>query len=177
MVTDSASATASASLPGLGVRRGRGGSYDRPVSMAGSDANPASDLDSGRYEAVGAPDVRALTLASGLGRMAIGAALALAPERALSALGFTDLSPTAIAASRLAGGRDLVLGAAMMAAIDDPERLRAASLANAAVDAGDAATFLAALAHGDEVRTAALRGLAAAVPATIAGLWVALRLR
>ena len=73
--------------------------------------------------------------------MAIGAALALAPERALSALGFTDLSPTAIAASRLAGGRDLVLGAAMMAAIDDPERLRAASLANAAVDAGDAATF------------------------------------
>jgi hypothetical protein len=145
--------------------------------MAGSDANPASDLDPGRYEAVGAPDVRALTLASGLGRMAIGAALALAPERALSALGFTDLSPTAIAASRLAGGRDLVLGAAMMAAIDDPERLRAASLANAAVDAGDAATFLAALAHGDEIRTAALRGLAAAVPATIAGLWVAARLR
>lgn len=145
--------------------------------MAGSDTNPASDPELGRYEAVSAPDVRALTLVSGLGRMAIGAALALAPQRALPALGFTDVSPTAIAVSRLAGGRDLLLGAAMMAAADDPARLRAASLASAAVDAGDAATFAAALAHGDELRTAALRGLAAAVPATIAGLWVALRLR
>ena len=93
--------------------------------------DPAIDL-AGRYEAVGAPDVRALTLVSGLGRMAIGAALALAPRAALSALGFTDVSPTAIAASRLAGGRDLVLGAAMMAAIDDPERLRRPACANAA---------------------------------------------
>jgi hypothetical protein len=147
------------------------------MNMAGSNAHPASDLDRHRYEAVAAPDVRALTLVSGLGRIAIGAALALAPERALSALGFRDLSATAVAASRLAGGRDMVLGAVMMAAVDDPDRLRAASLANAAVDAGDAATFLAALAQGDEVRTAALRGLAAAVPATLAGLWVAARLR
>jgi hypothetical protein len=145
--------------------------------MADSDMHPGSDPDRGRYDAVGAADVRAVALVSGLGRMAIGAALALAPERALSALGFTDVSPTAVAASRLAGGRDLVLGAVMMAAIDDPDRLRAASIANAAVDAGDAATFAAALAHDDGLRTAALRGLAAAVPATIAGLWVAVRLR
>ncbi len=162
-------------MPGRRLRGG--GSYDRPVNMAGSNAHPASDPDPHRYEAVAALDVRALTLVSGLGRMAIGAALALAPERALSALGFRDLSATAIAASRLAGGRDMVLGAVMMAAVDDPDRLRAASLANAAVDAGDAATFAAALAHGDEVRTAALRGLAAAVPAAVAGLWVAARLR
>jgi hypothetical protein len=145
--------------------------------MAGSDTHPGSDLDPGPYVAVGAPDVRALTLVSGLGRMAIGAALALAPERALRTLGFRDVSPTAVAVSRLAGGRDIVLGAVMMAAVDDPDRLRRASLANAAVDAGDAATFAAALAHGGDVRTAALRGLAAAVPATIAGLWVAARLR
>jgi len=145
--------------------------------MSGSGAHPASDLNPRRIDAVGAADVRALTLVSGLGRIAIGAALALAPRRALSVLGFTDISATAVAASRLAGGRDMVLGAVMMAAVDDPDRLRAASLANAAVDAGDAATFLAALAHGDEVRTAALRGLAAAVPAVLAGLWVAARLR
>jgi hypothetical protein len=145
--------------------------------MAVSDVHPGSDRDRARYEAVGAVDVRAIALVSGLGRMAIGAALALAPERALSALGFTDVSPTAVAASRLAGGRDLVLGAVMMAAIDDPDRLRTSSIANAAVDAGDAATFLAALARGDELRTAAVRGLAAAVPATIAGIWVAARLR
>jgi hypothetical protein len=147
------------------------------MSVHPDNDSPIDDSDRARYEAVGAPDVRAVALVSGLGRMAIGAALALAPERALSALGFTDVSPTAVAASRLAGGRDLVLGAVMMAAIDDPDRLRAASIANAAVDAGDAATFAAALARGDGVRTAALRGLAAAVPATIAGLWVAARLR
>lgn len=119
--------------------------------------------------------MRGISLASALGRIAIGAGLALAPRRALAALGFEDPAPATIVVSRVAGGRDIVMGAVALAAIDDPEGLRRASLANAAVDAGDAATFLAALIAGE--REAGLRGLAGAVPATLAGLWVAGRLR
>lgn len=122
--------------------------------------------------------MRALALASGLGRLAIGAGLAVAPRAALAALGFRDPGPSTVAVARIAGGRDIALGAATLLALGDGERLRAASIANAAVDAGDTLTFAAALAaRDDEVRDAALRGVAAAVPAALAGAWVALRLR
>jgi hypothetical protein len=140
-------------------------------------ADRGTDPERGPAEAVGSADVRALSLVSGLGRIAIGVGLALAPRRALGALGFEQVSATTIAVSRLAGGRDVVLGALTLAALDDPDRLRRASLASAAVDAGDAATFLAGLAHGDDLREASVRGLAAALAATLAGLWVASRLR
>ena len=119
---------------------------------------------------------RGLSVVSALGRIAIGTGLAIAPTRALGALGFDDVSPTTVTVARIAGGRDIVQGAVTLLAVDDPDRLRAASLANAAVDGGDAATFAAALAMGDELRTGAVRGLAAAVPATLASLWVARRL-
>lgn len=121
-------------------------------------------------------DARALALASGLGRIAIGVGLAVAPRPALRALGFDDASASTVAVSRIAGGRDIALGVATLAALADPERLRRASLACAFVDAGDAAAFAAAAAEDDGLRAAAIRGLGAAVPATIAGLWVARRL-
>lgn len=147
----------------------------------GTDANPATDRpeapDRAAIEAVGDVDVRAISVVSGLGRMAIGVGLALAPRPALGALGFRDVPESAIVVSRIAGGRDFVLGAMTLLAIDDPERLRRAHLASAAVDAGDAAAFGAALSRGSELREAGLRGLAAAVPATVAGLWAAWRLR
>jgi hypothetical protein len=147
----------------------------------GTSPNPATDrhdtLDPGRVEAVGAVDVRAISLVSGLGRMAIGIGLAVAPRPALGALGFRDVPDEAVVVSRIAGGRDFVLGALTLLAIDDPDRLRTAHLACAAVDAGDAAAFGAALAQGGDMRDAGVRGLAAAVPATIAGVWAALRLR
>lgn len=123
------------------------------------------------------PDIiRAVSAASGLGRIAIGIGLALAPRLALRTLGFGEPSGETIVVSRLAGGRDIVVGALTIAALDDPRRLQRASLASAAVDAGDALTFVAALGE-DGTRQAALRGLGAAVPATVAGLWVAWRLR
>lgn len=135
---------------------------------------------------VTAPDVRALVLALSLGRVAIGAGLALAPRRALAALGFRHASETTVTVARIAGGRDLVMGVAALAARNDRGRLRGATLANAAADACDVATFAAAigaaggsgrLGRGDGVRAAGLRGVAAALPATLAGLWVARRLR
>ena len=96
------------------------------------------------------------------------------PELALRALGFSEASPATVTVGRIAGGRDLVLGALTLAALEDPERLRRASLANAGADAGDVAAF--AIALGTKERGAGVRGIASALPATLAGLWVAWRL-
>jgi hypothetical protein len=120
------------------------------------------------------PDVRGWSLASGLGRVAIGASLLVAPEISLRLLGFNEVSPATAAVSRVAGIRDLVLGVLTLAAIEDPGRLRTATLANAAADAGDTMAFAAARGNGE--RTAGSRGLALAAPAAAAGLWSAWRL-
>jgi hypothetical protein len=124
--------------------------------------------------AVDAADVRAFTLISSAARAAIGLGLLAAPGPALRALGFSETSAATIAVGRIAGIRDLVLGLVTLAAVDDPARLRIATLANAAADAGDAAAFALALRTNE--RTAGVRGIAAALPAAAAGAWVAWRL-
>jgi hypothetical protein len=116
---------------------------------------------------------RTVSALSALGRVGIGVGLFVAPEAALSALGFSNSTPSTVAAARLAGVRDIVLGVATLSVLDDPARLRAANLANAGADAGDAVTFALALRAGET--TAGTRGLSAAVPATVAGLWAASR--
>ena len=125
-------------------------------------------------EGIRAPDVRAFSLISSLGRMAIGVGLLAAPEHSLRALGFTDVSPSTVAIARVAGIRDLVLGGVMLRALDDPERLLGATIANTTADAGDTAAFALAAAAGE--RDAGVRGMAAAIPATLAGIWVARKL-
>jgi uncharacterized protein DUF4267 len=124
--------------------------------------------------AVDEPDVRAWSLASGLGRIAIGVGMLAAPGPALRALGLTEVSPATVAVGRIAGVRDLVLGVATLAALQDRDRLRAATLANAVADAGDTLAF--GLALGTPERTAGSLGIAAALPAAVAGLWTAWRL-
>jgi hypothetical protein len=123
---------------------------------------------------VDAADVRAWSLASGIGRVAIGVGMLVAPEPALRALGFADVSPATAAISRIAGIRDLILGVLTLVGLEDPVRLRTATVANAVADAGDTLTFALALGRGE--RAAGARGLAAALPATVAGLWTAWRL-
>jgi hypothetical protein len=119
-------------------------------------------------------DVRAWSLASGLGRVGFGIAMLTAPERALGTLGFGDPSPATVTVTRLTGVRDLVLGLVTLASLDDRDRLRTATLANTVADSGDAVTF--GLALGGDEPAAASRGLAAALPAALAGVWTAWRL-
>lgn len=121
-----------------------------------------------------AADVRAVSLISAAGRIAIGVGMIAAPEPAMRALGFSEVSPATAAVARIAGIRDLVLGGVTLASLDDPERLRTATIGNATADAGDSLAF--AMAIRAEERTAGIRGVATALPATLAGLWVAWRL-
>jgi hypothetical protein len=119
-------------------------------------------------------DVRGFSQISAAGRIGIGIGMLVAPEPALRALGFSDVNVATVAVARIAGIRDLVLGAVTLAALDDPDRLRTATIANATADAGDTLAF--AMAIRAEERTAGLRGVATALPAAVAGLWVAWRL-
>jgi hypothetical protein len=125
-------------------------------------------------EAQRAPDVRAFSLISAAGRLAFGVAMLAAPDRALGALGFSEISPATRLVTRVAGVRDFVLGGVTLGALADRERLLSATVANATADAGDTAAFALALGAGE--RDAAIRGLAAAIPGTLAGIWVARRL-
>jgi hypothetical protein len=124
--------------------------------------------------AVNDPDVRAWSLVSSVGRIAFGVGMLAAPEQALRALGFSEVNAATKAVTRLAGVRDFVLGGVTLGALGDRERLLSATVANATADAGDTAAFAFALRSGE--RSAAIRGLAAALPATLAGIWVARRL-
>ncbi|HEX3292766.1 MAG TPA: DUF4267 domain-containing protein [Solirubrobacterales bacterium] len=125
-------------------------------------------------EAIDAPAVRGWSLASAAGRIVIGIGMVAAPEPALRALGFTEVSPATAAVGRIAGVRDLVLGLVTLVALEDRDRLRTATMANAVADAGDALAFGAAL--GTSERTAGARGIAVAFPAAVAGAWTAWRL-
>lgn len=124
--------------------------------------------------ALDAPDVRGWSLASAAGRIVIGIGMVAAPKPALRALGFNEVSPATVAVGRIAGVRDLVLGVVTLAALEDHDRLRTATLANAVADAGDTMAFGVAL--GTSERTAGARGIAAALLAALAGAWTAWRL-
>jgi hypothetical protein len=129
-----------------------------------------------RRALVSKPDVRALSIGSAVGRLAIGVGIFTVPRRALSALGFGEVDETGLMLARFAGVRDMVLAVATLLALDDCNRLRAASLANAAADGGDAFTFAIALGRTPR-NPAARRGIVAALPASAASLWVFWRLR
>ncbi len=119
---------------------------------------------------------RSGAIAIGVARIGIGVAAFAFTRPSLRALGFGDPNPAAVALARLAGGRDLALGAHALSVRDDRDRLREASLLAAAVDAGDAIAFAAALASPGFRRMAIMNAPAGAAGA-VAGAWVASRLR
>ncbi|MGH2954584.1 MAG: hypothetical protein ACRDK9_11335, partial [Solirubrobacterales bacterium] len=89
------------------------------------------------------PEAGARLVAGSLaaGRAAIGAGFWLAPELAFRALGFERSDAGLRAVARIGGTRDLVLAAWALRTLDDRERLRRASVAVAAADAGDTLAF------------------------------------
>jgi hypothetical protein len=111
-----------------------------------------------------------------VGRLAIGLGVFFAPRRALAALGFEEPSGATVVLARLAGGRDLALAAHAFSVAGDPARLREAAAIGAAVDAGDAIAFGAALLTRDGIdRTAAMNAPLGAAAAGL-GLWALRRL-
>jgi hypothetical protein len=122
------------------------------------------------------PEARVVATALAVGRLALGVAMTTSPRLFLRFQGFKAVTPATETLARLAGGRDLVMGAATLAVRDDREALRTLSLLGAGLDAADAAAFATALAARVGEDRAAITGLAAAVPATLACLWIAGRL-
>ena len=118
---------------------------------------------------------RTVALGLAAGRIAVGLGLWLAPGLAMRALGFAPPTAEALSIARVAGTRDIVLGAWQLSSTGDRADLARATTAVAACDAGDTLAFGALLAGGN--RRAGLRGVAAAAPATVAGILLARSLR
>jgi len=126
-----------------------------------------------------APDSGARAVASALGgvRAALGVGALLVTGPALRLLGFDAADGRARALTRLAGSRDLALGALALVALEDARALRAITLTNAGVDAADAGTFLVALIRRDGIDRAAALGAGSATAASALGFLLAERLR
>jgi hypothetical protein len=118
---------------------------------------------------------RTLALGMVAGRVGIGSAALLATKPALKGLGLDQTNTSARVLGRMAGARDIALAALQLQNIDDPDRLRDATLAAVAADAADAAIFLAAGRH-PELRRAGAMSAPLAVAAVAGGLWLADRL-
>ena len=115
---------------------------------------------------------RGIAIALAAGRLAIGAGFWLAPRASARAFGFEGADERLVAVGRLAGSRDLALGAWQLVVLGDRDGLRLATRTIAAVDAGDALVFALAL-RSENTRAAGLRGLPAAAVASLAGAWLA----
>jgi hypothetical protein len=118
---------------------------------------------------------RATALELAAARVAIGVGTLFATRPALGALGFGETDAPGRAMAKVLGARDLALGALTVASRGNRQALRAATLAGAALDAGDAAAFALAM-RNPETRRAGVGGLLAAAAAAGAGFWAARRL-
>jgi hypothetical protein len=108
-------------------------------------------------------------------RVAVGAAVWVAPRTSMRALGFDPTNPQVMSLARLAGTRDLALGAVAVSTHRDPDAARAVAGVNAAVDAFDALAFAIALVRRQGIDRAALFGTASAAAAATTGAWLARR--
>ena len=118
---------------------------------------------------------RVVALQIGVGRVAIGVGALVATRPALKALGFDKPEQTGMALAKLAGGRDIALGALTLAAHDDARKLRTLMLVSSACDVADA-VGLGLSARYPETQRAGLGGIVSGSAAALAGLWAYRRL-
>jgi hypothetical protein len=118
---------------------------------------------------------RRAALALGAARTGLGVGALFATRPTLKALLFGETDAVGRALAKLAGGRDLALGAMTLAARDDAATLRALVLAAAALDAADAIA-LGLAARDPDTRLAGLGGVASGGAAAVAGVWAWRRL-
>jgi hypothetical protein len=113
---------------------------------------------------------RKVALLLGGSRLAIGIGALFAPRPALRLLGFDGTEATGEAMARLAGGRDLALGALTVGARDDASTLRTVIVLSSACDLADALA-LGLAARREETRRAGLGGVLSGGAAALAGFW------
>jgi hypothetical protein len=118
---------------------------------------------------------RQVALQIGASRVAIGVGALVATRPALKALGFGEPEQTGMALAKLAGGRDIALGALTLAAHDDARRLRTLLLVSSACDVADAVGLGLSVRH-PETRRAGIGGIVSGSAAALAGLWAYRRL-
>ena len=121
------------------------------------------------------PKARELALQIGGSRIVIGVGALVLTRPALRLLGFGEPEATGRALAKLAGGRDLALGALTLAARDDAEKLRTLLLVSSACDVADA-VGLGVSARYPETRKAGLGGILSGSAAALAGFWAYRRL-
>jgi hypothetical protein len=118
---------------------------------------------------------RRAALALGAARTSLGVGALFLTRPTLKALLFGETDAVGRALAKLAGGRDLALGAMILAAHDDAVTLRALVLAAAVLDAADAVS-LGLAARDPDTRLAGLGGVASGGAAAVAGVWAWRRL-
>jgi hypothetical protein len=118
---------------------------------------------------------RRAALALGAARVGLGVGALFATRPTLKALLFGETDAVGRALAKLAGGRDLALGATILAVRDDAATLRAFVLAAAVLDAADAVS-LGLAARDPDTRLAGLGGVASGGGAAVAGVWAWRRL-
>lgn len=125
-----------------------------------------------------APDplARSGAVAIAATRIGIGVGALAFTRPALELLGFDDPDAATVVLARMAGARDIALGAHGLAVRDDAAQLQISTLLATGVDAGDALAFAAALVFRDGIDRTALKNLPIAGAAVVAGAWLAARL-
>src|SRR5690242_8439151 len=121
------------------------------------------------------PQARKMGIVLSTCRVGLGLGTLLATRSAVRALGFKEIDDGGEALAKLAGGRDLALGALTLASRDDPTTFRSLILAAAALDAADAFALGLSISN-PETRSAGIAGVVSGGAAAVAGLWAWRRL-
>ena len=121
------------------------------------------------------PQGRQLALVLGAARLGLGVGALFATRPLLKILLFGKTDAVGESLGKVAGARDLTLGALTLAARDDAATLRRLTLTAAALDAADAVAFGLA-ARRPRLRLAGIGGVISGGGAAVAGAWAWRRL-